>query len=91
MTAPLRRDGRLVADIEKEQREEAARLARRCASKSRYADEYAARGSGTRQMKFVKKQIYIYQCQICRGWHLTSKWQPPPFSADYFERKLYES
>lgn len=67
MTAPLRQNGRLVTTI-----------VGGCTRKSRYSDEHGARAIG----QIVEGQsgvpLFIYQCGICRGWHLTKCRQKNP-------------
>lgn len=60
MTQPLRRSGMLVSAI-----------LRGCENKRRFPDEFVARavGQGVAERNAVK--MYWYQCEICRGYHLT--------------------
>lgn len=62
MTAPLRRNGKLVAVIE-----------RSCATKVRYNDDIVARAVGQIEQRAAGYKLYIYPCPICRGWHLTKQ------------------
>lgn len=80
MTAPLRRNGKLVAVIE-----------RSCAAKKRYPDDIVARIVGQVQQEYWGFKMYIYPCEICRGWHLTKQKQSKEsHSVDYvFPRTRY--
>lgn len=60
MSAPLRRNGRLVTTIVKG-----------CEDKIRYSDDYAARGAGQIYQEQYGGKMYLYPCKICRGYHLT--------------------
>lgn len=62
MTPPLRRNGQLVAEIE-----------RGCESKQRYSDEFGVRAAGLVYQAKAKFKLYIYPCTVCRGWHLTKR------------------
>lgn len=62
MTQPLRRSGMLVSQI-----------LRGCEGKRRYSDEFGARAAGQVAREEMGKPFWIYKCEVCRGWHLTSK------------------
>lgn len=64
MTAPLRRNGKLVTTI-----------AKGCENKVRYSDEYAARGAGQILQQQYGGKLYLYPCDICRGFHITKVMQ----------------
>lgn len=73
MTEPLRRNGMLVTHI-----------VRGCSDKRRYSDEYGARGAGQCLQKENIVKLYMYQCDICKGWHLTKiKQRKDRFDVDY--------
>ena len=64
MTAPRRQNGRDVAKFEKS-----------CTNKYRYADEHAARAIAQTiitQGKSKTGSLWVYACEGCRGWHVTS-------------------
>lgn len=71
MTAPLRRSGELASFIE-----------RSCRSKLRYCDDMTARAAGQLYMEHAEKagkprrQLYVYKCPLCRGWHLSKRFNP---------------
>lgn len=62
MSAPKRRNGALVTQIE-----------RSCIQKVRYQDPITARAAGQYYGDFFKRQMYMYRCKFCGGWHLTKK------------------
>lgn len=62
MTAPRRSHGMLVSSREK-----------MWDSKRRFADQFAARASGSYLQAKNGDRLWIYQCTACGGWHLTSK------------------
>lgn len=47
------------------------REARRCTSKNRYTDEFTARAMGQCQEERHGLPLWLYRCDLCRGWHLT--------------------
>lgn len=67
MTPPLRRSGILVATIK-----------RGCEDKRRYTDEMVARANGQRLSELNGVELFIYPCNLCRGWHLTRRKQYRP-------------
>lgn len=74
MTAPLRRSGILVSTI-----------VGSCSRKQRYSDEFGARAAG--QLFGTKSNIklYVYPCNLCKGWHITKRPQSRKYAADYYE------
>ena len=64
-----------------------ARCEATCSRKKRYTDEHVARAMGTEQMVHAPYQLYIYQCRVCRGWHLTKQTLAPFWAADYYEKE----
>jgi hypothetical protein len=64
MTAPNRRNGKTLGELD-----------RMCTSKMRYSDEYAARGSAQFALNTSRAnplgRLWVYQCPVCRGWHMT--------------------
>jgi hypothetical protein len=62
MTAPRKTHGFTKEEIR-----------RRCHSKVRYADEFAAMAGGMRSIEHHKTDdpLYAYKCPLCGGWHLT--------------------
>ena len=73
MSAPLRRNGHLVSHI-----------VRGCESKRRFSDEYGARAAGQITGEEKQLKLYIYPCDLCRGWHLTrNKQQRKDRAVDY--------
>jgi len=72
MSAPKRRNGALVKHIE-----------RGCTSKVRYPDAITARAAGQYYGDSNQVTLYVYQCQFCKGWHLTKKKQRDYYRADY--------
>ena len=70
MTAPLRSHGRLVSVI-----------LRGCHNKKRYPDQIIARIIGQEQEKANGVKLYVYNCKICRGVHLTRNRQSNPAMA----------
>ncbi|RKE36656.1 hypothetical protein B0G76_2858 [Paraburkholderia sp. BL23I1N1] len=63
MNAPLRSHGLEVTAI-----------VRRCAGKNRYPDEATARAAGLHYIEVGQSpELWFYRCQICNGYHLSSK------------------
>lgn len=87
MTRPLKINGvhTTVLDAIAHHR---ARCEQTCARKARYPDEHVARAVGTEHMENGKApyQLYIYQCRVCRGWHLTKQTLAPFWAADYYTK-----
>lgn len=75
MTAPLRRNGRLITDIVKG-----------CERKHRHPDEFVARAAGQARQEQSGVKLYVYLCEICRGWHLTKNWNGPQSAVDYYTK-----
>lgn len=47
-----------------------------CANKRRYSDEFAARAAAQHVITVDSpERLWVYQCEFCRGWHLTSRKQ----------------
>lgn len=92
MTAPRKANGVDVELLRKLEQHRAELVARACDGKKRYADEYAARASGTLCMQKYgsEHQLYFYRCRHCRGYHLTKAEQPPFFAVDYLEKEGYK-
>lgn len=44
-----------------------------CYRKVRYPDEFSVRAAGQIIEAQVGHPLYLYWCNICRGWHLTKK------------------
>lgn len=73
MTQPLRRSGMLVAHI-----------LRGCEGKRRHPDEFVARAVGQILGEQNQVKLYMYECKLCRGWHLTrTKQRGDRFDVDY--------
>lgn len=73
MTQPLRRSGILLSTI-----------LRGCEGKRRYSDEFGARGAGQCLQVENAVKLYLYPCDICRGWHLTkTKQRKESHDVDY--------
>lgn len=50
------------------------RRTRSCYAKRRYCDEFAARAVGMELVEEGKHEsMSVYHCQVCGGWHLTTK------------------
>ena len=67
MTAPLRSFGRLLTTITGS-----------CSRKIRYSDEFGARGAGQIISEKFGHPVFLYPCDICRGYHLTQRPQRNP-------------
>ena len=48
-----------------------------CKVKNRFSDESAARVSAQHAINTYKNEaiLWVYQCKLCRGWHLTKSRQ----------------
>lgn len=47
---------------------------RMCERKARFPDEYVARARAAQlieQGRADRPQLWVYQCPVCRGWHMT--------------------
>jgi hypothetical protein len=87
MTRPLKVNGVAVALLEKIA-DHHRHAQETCQRKTRYPDEYVARGIGGDQMAKGRatSKLYVYKCKWCRGWHLTKQVQASHMAADYYER-----
>lgn len=85
MTRPLKVNGVSTALLDA-LAQHRARRAESCARRPRHTDEHVARVVGTERMVAGAPQLYIYQCEICRGWHLTRQILAPFWAADYYEK-----
>jgi hypothetical protein len=43
-----------------------------CGRKTRYKDEGSARVAARKLQRSATRHIYVYHCELCDGWHLTS-------------------
>lgn len=57
-------------DIESRMKE---RRRRECERKQRYASEAEARATADHQARTTAKELNVYECPWCRGWHLSSR------------------
>lgn len=64
-----------------------AQQARSCIEKKRYSSEQAARVCGTGAAAAFQAPLWIYPCQICRGWHLTSSKRSDVWAVDYYTKE----
>lgn len=85
MTRPLKQNGIATALLDA-LADHRARCEQTCARKIRYASDHVARAVGTEQMAGGAPQLFIYQCKVCRGWHLTKQEAAPYWAADYYEK-----
>ena len=46
---------------------------RECRSKQRYVSEAEARATAAHQAHATGRELDVYECAWCRGWHLTSR------------------
>ena len=44
-----------------------------CERKQRYASEADARATADHQARSTGKELKVYECPWCRGWHLSSR------------------
>jgi len=44
-----------------------------CERKKRYASEAEARATADHQARASGKELKVYECPWCRGWHLSSR------------------
>lgn len=59
-------------------------LARMCREKNRYPDEITARAAGSHYIDTDQiPDLWVYFCEHCRGWHLTSKRHNPRWHVLY--------
>ncbi len=46
---------------------------RDCRRKQRYASEAEARATAAHEARATGRELDVYECVWCRGWHLTSR------------------
>ncbi len=44
-----------------------------CGKKKRYASEEEARATADHQARATGRELNVYECPWCRGWHLSSR------------------
>ena len=44
-----------------------------CGRKKRYASEAEARATADHQARTTGRELNVYECLWCRGWHLSSR------------------
>ena len=44
-----------------------------CARKKRYASQTEARATADHQARATGRELNVYECPWCRGWHLSSR------------------
>ena len=44
-----------------------------CGKKKRYESESEARATADHQARVTGKELKVYECSWCRGWHLSSR------------------
>jgi hypothetical protein len=49
-----------------------------CGQKQRYPSAEVARGIGLYEQESRGGELWMYACQVCRGWHLTRSPQKDP-------------
>jgi hypothetical protein len=59
-----------VSDIERRMEE---RRQSECRRKKRYATEAEARATAGHQARTTGRELSVYECVWCRGWHLSSR------------------
>ena len=59
-----------MTDIERRMKE---RRSRECERKQRYASEADARATAEHQARTSGRELRVYECVWCRGWHLSSR------------------
>jgi hypothetical protein len=50
-----------------------ARRQSECGKKQRYATEAEARATADHQARATGRELSVYECPWCRGWHLSSR------------------
>jgi hypothetical protein len=50
-----------------------ARRQSECDKKQRYATEAEARATADHQARATGRELSVYECPWCRGWHLSSR------------------
>jgi hypothetical protein len=59
-----------VSDIERRMKD---RRHSECGRKKRYASESEARATAAHQARTTGRELNVYECVWCRGWHLSSR------------------
>jgi hypothetical protein len=59
-----------VSDIEQRMKE---RRHSECGRKTRYPSEAEARATAEHQARATGRELSVYECPWCRGWHLSSR------------------
>ncbi len=59
-----------MSDIERRMRQ---RRQSECEKKTRYVSEADARATADHQARKTGKELSVYECVWCRGWHLSSR------------------
>jgi hypothetical protein len=59
-----------VTDIEQRMK---ARRHSECGKKQRYETEAEARATADHQARTTGRELSVYECPWCRGWHLSSR------------------
>lgn len=59
-----------MSDIERRMKE---RRHRECERKQRYPSEAEARATAAHQARASGRELNVYECVWCRGWHLSSR------------------
>ena len=59
-----------MSDIEERMKQ---RRHSECGKKTRYASEAEARATADHQARATAKELNVYECPWCRGWHLSSR------------------
>ncbi len=59
-----------MTDIERHMKQ---RRRQECERKQRYPSEAEARATAEHQARATGKELSVYECPWCRGWHLSSR------------------
>jgi hypothetical protein len=59
-----------VSDIERRMKD---RRESECGKKQRYPSEAEARATADHQARTTGRELSVYECLWCRGWHLSSR------------------
>ncbi len=59
-----------MSDIEQRMK---ARRQSECGKKQRYETEADARATADHQARTTGRELNVYECPWCRGWHLSSR------------------
>ena len=59
-----------MSDIERRMKD---RRHSECGKKQRYASEAEARATADHQARATGRELQVYECVWCRGWHLSSR------------------